>query len=48
MWFWMKTMMNVLDYLKPDETIGQIEKFAKVGMNHIVLCNMTFFFTFAK
>lgn len=31
-----------------DEIIGRIEKFAKLGMKHIVLCNMTFFFDLTK
>ncbi len=32
----------------PDEIISQIEKFARLGMQHIVLCNMTFFFDVSK
>lgn len=32
----------------PDEIISQIEKFAKVGMRHIVLSNMTYFFDVSK
>ncbi|MCW4055224.1 MAG: LLM class flavin-dependent oxidoreductase [Candidatus Bathyarchaeota archaeon] len=32
----------------PDETISKIEEFAKLGMRHIVLCNMTFFFDVTK
>ena len=32
----------------PDEIIGQIEEFARVGMKHMVLCNMTFFFDIRK
>ena len=32
----------------PDEIISQIEKLAKLGMRHIVLCNMTFFFDIRK
>ena len=55
-----KTMLDALEkiprkicedyYLQgtPDEIIGQIEKFAKVGMKHMVLCNMTFFFDVRK
>jgi len=35
-------------YGTPDEVIGEIEKFAKVGMKHIVLSNMTFFFDVSK
>lgn len=31
-----------------DEIISRIEKFAKLGMRHIVLCNMTFFFDLRK
>ncbi|MDH5266331.1 MAG: LLM class flavin-dependent oxidoreductase [Candidatus Bathyarchaeota archaeon] len=55
-----KTMLDVLEkvprqicedyylYGTPDEIIGQIEKFAEVGLKHIVLCNMTFFFDASK
>ena len=32
----------------PDEIIGQIEDYAKVGLKHIVLCNMAFFFDVSK
>ena len=31
-----------------DEIIGQIEEFARIGMKHVVLCNMTFFFDIRK
>jgi len=27
----------------PDEVIGRIEKYVKIGLKHIVLCNITFF-----
>jgi len=32
----------------PDEVISKIERFAKVGMKHIVLCNMTHLFDLNK
>jgi phthiodiolone/phenolphthiodiolone dimycocerosates ketoreductase len=32
----------------PDEVIGQIEKYAKIGMKHIAINNMTFFFDIRK
>jgi len=35
-------------YGTPDEVIGKIEKFSKVGMKHVVLSNMTFFFDVNK
>jgi len=30
------------------EAVKQIEKFAELGMKHIVMCNMTFFFDLSK
>ena len=35
-------------YGTPDEIITQIEKFANVGMKHLVLSNMTYFFDVSK
>jgi phthiodiolone/phenolphthiodiolone dimycocerosates ketoreductase len=32
----------------PDEAIGKIEEFTKLGMRHLVLCNMTYFFDVKK
>jgi len=55
-----KTMLDALEkvptkmcedhYLHgtPDEVIGQIEKYAKIGMKHIAINNMTFFFDIRK
>jgi len=55
-----KTMLEALEkvprkicedyytYGTPDEMIGRIERFSKVGMKHIVLFNMTFFFDVRK
>jgi len=55
-----KTMLDALEkvptklcednYLHgtPDEVIGQIEKYAKIGLKHIVINNMTFFFDIRK
>lgn len=55
-----KTILDALDrvdrklcedyyiYGTPDEIIGQIEKFANVGMKHLVLSNMTYFFDVSK
>ena len=55
-----KTMLEALEkvprkmcedyymYGTPDEMISRIERFSKVGMKHIVLFNMTFFFDVRK
>ncbi len=32
----------------PDEVIGLLEKYAKIGLEHVVLNNMTFFFDISK
>lgn len=44
------TKMCEENYLQgtPDDVISQIEKFAELGMKHIVMCNMTFFFDLSK
>jgi len=32
----------------PDEVVGQIEKYAKIGLKHVVIFNITFFLDIRK
>ncbi len=48
---WTESIGSFEDYYiygTPDEIIGQIEKSANVGMKHLVLSNMTYFFDVSK